>query len=275
VPRLEGSKGDKDIVERIRRKLNAADPRRNDDGLYLNREKGRFEYERIRTFAEDSAPMTQGWRYLALSLFDPNTVSNGAGGGKETHSRLKSTGQGKAAYYYEIGQRMRLKADRVKTLAQARAQGGQAGKMAAVANENSVDGVDVLIREPDEDEVLLRAEMRGLLDGVLEGGKELSRLRGRAEERAAAAVVAGEGRENADGHDEADVDGGLHGVEKAESTARPNGLAGQNQNQNQNQNRRQHQPRDGTAARPRAEPADVDMPDADADADADGDADDD
>lgn len=181
VPRLEGSKGDQDVVERIRRKLNVVDPRRDDEDLYVNREKGRFEYERIRTFAEDSAPMTQGFRYLALSLFDPDNQTTTTP--HHQFSRLKTSGQGKAAYYYEIGQRMRLKADRVKTLAQARKEGGQAqaGKLAAVANENSVDGVDVRIREADEDEHLLRAEFRGAVDGVFDAGGELARLRMKAE----------------------------------------------------------------------------------------------
>lgn len=237
VPRLEGSRSDKDIVERIRRKLNVADPRRDDDDLYLNREKGRFEYERIRTFAEDSAPMTQGWRYLALSLFDPDTLPSQ--GGKQIHSRPRNSGQGKAAYYYPIGQRMRLKADRVKTLAQARVQGGQAGKMAAVANENSVDGVDLLIREPDEDEKLLRAETRALVDRVFEGSEELRELRERAAERE---------EDDAD----ADEEGEGNGDAQASGGRQPiNGIG------------------IGIGT---AEPADVDMADADADADADMDA---
>ena len=260
VPRLEGSKGDKDIVEKIRRKLNPADPRRDDRDLYLNKEKGRFEYERIRTFAEDSAPMTHGWRYLALSLFDPDTVSSGAGD-KEVHSRLKKSGQGRAAYYYEIGQRMRLKADRVKTLAQARAQGGQAGKVAAVANEYSVDGVDVLIREPDEDEVLMRAETRALVDRVFEGSKELRELRRRAEERDkerelnGVLATSGQPGPGGNGKVDADAEGDIDGTP----------------------NRRASRPVNGTTASGRGADtadADIEMADADADTDADGDIDD-
>lgn len=260
VPRSEGSKGDKDVVERIRRKLNPADPRRDDESLYLNKEKGRFEYERIRTFAEDSAPMTHGWRYLALSLFDPDTVSSAAGG-KAVHSRLLNSGQGRAAYYYEIGQRMRLKADRVKTLAQARAQGGQAGKVAAVANEYSVDGVDILIREPDDDEVLMRAETRALVDRVFEGSRELRELRRRAEEREKerelndVSVTAGQPAPAGNGKLDADAEG--------DTDETPNGRASR--------------PVNGTTASGRGAEtadADVEMADADADLDADGDIDD-
>lgn len=270
VPRLEGSKGNRDVVERIRRKLNVADPRRDDEELYLNREKGRFEYERIRTFAEDSAPMTQGWRYLALSLFDPDSIPSSSGDEKEIYSRLKATGQGKAAYYYEIGQRMRLKADRVKTLAQARAQGGQAGKMAAVANENSVDGVDVLIREPDEDELLLRAETRALVDRMFDGSEELKLLRRRAEERAR--HNQGNGRNKDDGDvepdpdpdpdPESDVDGEVGRAHNA--NPRRNGTAGGHHSL--------APPGNGTAAAADYS-ADVDMLDVDADTDADADAD--
>jgi RNA polymerase II-associated factor 1 len=245
VPRLEGSRGDKDMVERIRRKLNVADPRRDDEHLYLNRDKGRFEYERIRTFAEDSAPMTRGWRYLALSLFDPDTLSSGSSGGDEVHSRLKIIGQGKAAYYYQIGQRMRLKADRVKTLAQSRAHGGQAGKMAAVANENSVDGVDVLIREPDEDEMLMRAETRALVDRMFEeGSEELNRLRRRAEAR--------------DGEAEHVVD-----EQGAGERNDVDGEVGQNR----------HEPGLVNGRVAAADRADIEMLDADGDMDVDGDGD--
>ena len=255
VPRLEGTRGDKDIVDRIRRKLNVADPRHDDQDLYVNREKGRFEYERVRTFAEDSAPMTHGWRYLALSLFDPDSLSSPSSGlgtrvGKETYSRLKNTGQGKAAYYYEIGQRMRLKADRLKTLAQARTQGGQAGKMAAVDNEDSVDGIDVLIREPDPDEMLLRAETRATVDREFRMSAELEELRRAAKDRA-----------NQD-EEEGDADGDPDEAPKTRPTQNGSGLVA-------DQDWHGHEAADRTSpgADTGAEPADVEMADADADAD--------
>lgn len=249
VPRLAdpgSGRADKDIVDRIRRKLNIADARRDDDALYLNRAKGRFEYERIRTFAEDSAPMTHGWRYLAVSLFDPDALPKTDGAGEPLHSRLASTGQGAAAYYYEIGQRMRLKADRVKTLAQAKASGGQAGKMAAVANENSVDGVDVLIREPDPEERLFRAETRALVDRRWADGEELRALRSAVEEMSGGEEL-DEGGQGEGGE--------LLGRNGVEASSGDRGAAV-----------------NGTAAAGR-QLSDVEMLDADADADAEGDFD--
>lgn len=277
VPRLEGSKGDKLVMERIRRKLNTADPHCDDEELYLNREKGRFEYERIRTFAEDSAPMTQGWRYLAISLFDPDNLSSksgDAGRGNQIHSRLQSSGQGKAAYYYEIGQRMRLKADRVKTLAQARAQGGQAGKMAAVANENSVDGVDVLVREPDDDELLFRMEARATVDTAFEASTELKRLRRKVEMRKREEEMDEERlddrNEDGDGNGGGDVSGGSE-ADKTNSTAKARGTVDGHAPPPASIQR--DTDRTGRSTGAAEASADVDMVDAEADSDLDADAD--
>lgn len=169
-------KNEPDVTSRLRQALNSANPSRDDPSLYTNQEKQRFEFDRIRTLNDSTVRGEHQWRYLALSLFDPARVPS------DTPSRLRDSDQGKAAYYYQIGQRTRLKADRTKTLAHYHRELGRVTQVAA-PNPDSIDGMDVLVRDPNEDEEFLRAQVRGELDAKFNASEEMKEMRARDEQR--------------------------------------------------------------------------------------------
>ena len=91
---------------RIRKILNNADPNKDDPSLWegLNDHDGdqRIAYRRIKTHPINKQEMVNSSRFMALSLFNPDTAPK--------NSRLEASGR--AAYYYPVEQRLRMRADR-------------------------------------------------------------------------------------------------------------------------------------------------------------------
>lgn len=117
VPKRVG----KDIVQAVKRKLNSADPSRNEDasyeGLYevgdpLPGQDVGIDYVKERSFGTVSSDFPNNkastLRFVAVSLWDADSAPR--------HSRLRNEigGLERAAYYYPIGQRTRVRTDRGK-----------------------------------------------------------------------------------------------------------------------------------------------------------------
>jgi len=98
----------KDSASRIRKILNDADPDKDDpslwEGLNDHDSEQRIAYQRIKTYPIYKQETVNSSRFMALSLFNPATAHG--------NSRLKP--YGKAAYYYPVEQRLRMRADRGK-----------------------------------------------------------------------------------------------------------------------------------------------------------------
>ena len=159
IPRVVG----REALHKIKRKLNDADLAKNDDGLYegLYDKQGAgtqpgIDYEKARTYTAPTADSTDGTRFMALSLRDPERAHD--------HSRLKE----RAAYYYPVGQRIRLKIDRAKATQQ------KVDRPADDESQNAIDGIRLMVREPTLAEVVARARYRAEVDSAFK--EEYERL---------------------------------------------------------------------------------------------------
>ena len=153
VPRRPGV----DVVAAVKRKLNVMDPDRDDDrgyeGLYTPGEPRPgadvgFDYVKERSFGAVSTetPNVQfdTLRFMAISLFDSETAGEYSRLGDET------TAIDKAAYYYPILQKMRIKGDREKV---------RKGRDAGEAGEK-FSHIKLTIRDPDVEEKFVRGQFR-------------------------------------------------------------------------------------------------------------------
>ncbi|PGH33316.1 RNA polymerase II-associated factor 1 [[Emmonsia] crescens] len=151
----------------IKNCLNVSNPHRDDAGNYTHEAAGSDEttlnhhrYDRIRTYATSSQNLhpEQKYKDVALVLFDPHEAAAAMTLKSATTAipyRLKQ----KAAYYYPILGKTRLKPERARTIAQA----GLAPTRPK-ANEDQVHQIQVVVRDPDESEGYKRASHRAQVD---------------------------------------------------------------------------------------------------------------
>ncbi|KAJ6108589.1 hypothetical protein N7523_009912 [Penicillium sp. IBT 18751x] len=135
-------------AKKIRKSMNINDPDRDDDSLYTHEGpdgKKFHRYDRARTYATSMQSLNtdQKQRDIALTLFKPN------------EGETKQT----AAYYYPILGKTRLKPERARTIAQA----GLAPN-ATQTQEDQIDQMQVVVRDPDEAEVYKRSLHRANID---------------------------------------------------------------------------------------------------------------
>ncbi|KAJ5994026.1 hypothetical protein N7451_009750 [Penicillium sp. IBT 35674x] len=135
-------------VKKIGISMDPKNPNRDNEELFAHEgaEGNRFHrYDRVRTYATSAQTLNtdQKQRDIALTLFQPTEG--------ETKQR--------AAYYYPILGKTRLKPERARTIAQA----GLA-PTASQVKEDQIDQMQVAVRDPDESEVYKRALHRANID---------------------------------------------------------------------------------------------------------------
>jgi len=146
--------GDEDAVLGIKRKLDINDPDNNDPELYtddLGDDRRAFKYPRVRTYethnqtGDDENPYNDT---VAIALHDPETE---VGHVPRTTRRLA-----KAAYFYPISTRMAIKPKR------------KIGMPMIANEEEKPDELNLMIVEPDEDDIGRVREHQGSLDPSLQ-----------------------------------------------------------------------------------------------------------
>jgi hypothetical protein len=157
VPRRAGA----EVVTAVKRKLNIMDPDRDDDrgyeGLYVPGEPNPqadvgIDYVKERTFGAVSTetPNVQfdTLRFMAVSLFDSESAGQNSrlGAGSDLIDR--------AAYYYPIIQKMRVRADREKI---------RKGRNAGEAGEKW-NYIKLRVRDPNIEEKFVRGQFRADID---------------------------------------------------------------------------------------------------------------
>ncbi|KMW66763.1 hypothetical protein BDDG_11715 [Blastomyces dermatitidis ATCC 18188] len=153
----------------IKNSLNVCNSHRDDAENYTHEATGSDEtplkyhrYDRIRTYATSLQQLNPEQKYkdVALVLFDPAEAAAEESTYKSSSTttiphRLKQ----KAAYYYPILGKTRLKPERARTIAQA----GLAPTRPK-AKEEQVHQIQVVVRDPDEAEEYKRASHRAQVD---------------------------------------------------------------------------------------------------------------
>ncbi|OJD17044.1 hypothetical protein AJ78_02839 [Emergomyces pasteurianus Ep9510] len=151
----------------IKSSLNVSNPHRDDPENYTHEAAGSDEttskhhrYDRIRTYATSSQNLhpEQKYKDVALVLFDPQE-SGPAMTLKSPTTTIPYRLKQKAAYYYPILGKTRLKPERARTIAQA----GLAPTRPK-AREDQVHQIQVVVRDPDEAEGYKRASHRAQVD---------------------------------------------------------------------------------------------------------------
>ncbi|KAL4903623.1 hypothetical protein BDW74DRAFT_155860 [Aspergillus multicolor] len=146
-------KKDRESVKHIRATLDLSNPDRDDESLYTHEGADNMKfhrYDRQRTYATNSQTLGNAQRQtdIALTLYDPaEAKSNGAPQAQ------------KAAYYYTILSKTRLKPERSRTIAQAGLAPTQ-----PTTKEDQVHQMQVVVRDPGEDEAYKRSTWRGVID---------------------------------------------------------------------------------------------------------------
>jgi hypothetical protein len=158
VPRRPGA----DVVAAVKRKFDVLSPDRDDDkeyeGLYVPGEPNPYadvgiDYIKERSFGAVSTETPnvefETLRFMAISLFDSETAGE--------YSRLGegATGVDKAAYYYPIIQKMRVRPDREKIRARGRDTGDA---------DEKFNYIKLTVRDPDIAEKFVRAQFRNDID---------------------------------------------------------------------------------------------------------------
>lgn len=146
----------KESAKDVLASMHLPNPDRNSEELYTNEgpDHSKFHrYTRIRTYATSAQTLGADNRQkdIALTLFDPAEL-------KEGQASEVSTKQ-KAAYYYPILGKTRLKPERARTIAQA----GLAPTRPKT-KEDQVDQLQVVVRDPDDAEVYKRGLHRAAID---------------------------------------------------------------------------------------------------------------
>ncbi|KAL2834432.1 hypothetical protein BDW59DRAFT_168690 [Aspergillus cavernicola] len=145
--------GNKDSVKNIRASLQSSNPDRDNEDFYSNEGADNMKFHRFdrsRTYATSSQTLTdsQKQKDIALALFDPTES-------KDSHAPQTQ----KAAFYYPILGKTRLKPERSRTIAQA----GLAPTKPK-SKEDQVDQMQVVVRDPDEAELYKRSLHRAAID---------------------------------------------------------------------------------------------------------------
>jgi hypothetical protein len=158
VPRRPGG----DVVAAVKRKLNVMNPDRDDDngyeGLYVPGEPRPgadvgIDYVKERSFGAVSTETPnvhyETLRFMAVTLFDSESAGE--------YSRLAGEGTAveKAAYYYPIIQRMRVRADREKI----RSRGRNTGEA-----DQKWNYIKLTVQDPDIEQKAVRAQFRDEID---------------------------------------------------------------------------------------------------------------
>lgn len=152
-----------DAISKIKATLNTARSHKDDDTLYTEEDEDSknkfFRFPRLRSYETAHQVLEQlTLRSVALSLFDPETA---------TESSHLSEGS-KAAYYYPISQKTKLRPERKPI-----AQGGFAMPRREEIPEDRADQIKLAVREPDAEEIRLRQDSRLEVDSKLrESGQD-------------------------------------------------------------------------------------------------------
>ncbi|KAI5309068.1 hypothetical protein KEM55_004158, partial [Ascosphaera atra] len=147
-------------TESIKETLNMNNPYRDDDENYTHaRESGdrSFRYDRLRTYSTSMVSfnmLENNYKDLAMVLFDPHEKHPGSNKSSTIPHRLTQ----KAAYYYPILTKTRLKPERARVLSQA----GLA--LTRGKAEPVVDQIQLALRDPNDEEAIRRAEHRAQID---------------------------------------------------------------------------------------------------------------
>ncbi|PWY73611.1 Paf1-domain-containing protein [Aspergillus heteromorphus CBS 117.55] len=146
----------KDAARNVTASLRMSNPDRENEELYTHEgaDGAKFHrYDRLRTYATSAQTLgnDQKQRDVALTLFDPSELREGQRGDLDSKQ--------KAAYYYPILGKTRLKPERARTIAQA----GLAPTLGKT-KEEQVDQIQVVVRDPDEAEVYKRSLHRAAID---------------------------------------------------------------------------------------------------------------
>lgn len=141
-------------TQKIKHSLDMSNPDRDDQDNYTHDDgESRFHrYDRVRTYATSSQTLNrdQKQRDIALTLYDP---------AEDTMASARS-GVQKAAYYYPIISKTRLKPERTRKIAKA----GLAPSLSQSTREDQADQIHLRVRDPDEAEVYKRALHRAAVD---------------------------------------------------------------------------------------------------------------
>ena len=153
---------DETTARNLKRKFDPEDPSRDSSELYTNASQDAdapdsFRYNNIRTYETDSTTDLRQFPYaeVAVALYDPEPSSKEMNGTSGETLRL----QQKAAYYYPIQLKTRLKPRRTVNLTQM----GLAPR-AVQEDPNKIDVVEVTVQDPDEEEAALRQKAAEELD---------------------------------------------------------------------------------------------------------------
>lgn len=183
---------------KVRKALNDANPDKDDPFLWedladpANEGVSGISFEKVRMYPTAVQQPVNSSRFTAISLFDPD---------KMPASTARRKAQGRAAYYYPIFERLRLRADR--------ARAGRSG--GPVLNEDNADIPDRLViaaRELTAAEKVARYHYRGQHDSNF--AAEYRKMEAEAEAAAAAdeeAALASAAPEPTADDDEHDDDG--------------------------------------------------------------------
>lgn len=141
-------------TQKIKRSLDMSNPDRDDQDNYTHDDGERrfHRYDRIRTYATSSQTLNQDQkqRDIALTLYDP---------AEDSMAPSRPEVQ-KAAYYYPIISKTRLKPERTRKIAKA----GLAPSLSQTTREDQADQIHLRVRDPDEAEVYKRALHRAAVD---------------------------------------------------------------------------------------------------------------
>ncbi|KAE8359875.1 hypothetical protein BDV27DRAFT_149201 [Aspergillus caelatus] len=143
----------KDSIKKVLASMHIYNPNRDNEELYTHEgsDNSKFHrFDRMRTFATSAQTLggDNKQKDIAVTLFNPSEA-------KEDYLSSKQ----KAAYYYPILGKTRLKPERARTIAQA----GLAPTRPKT-KEDQVDQIQVVVRDPDEAEVYKRSLHRAAID---------------------------------------------------------------------------------------------------------------
>ncbi|KAF9893854.1 actin-like protein arp8 [Aspergillus nanangensis] len=145
----------KEAAKNVLASFQLSNPDRDSDELYTHEgaDNAKFHrYDRVRTYATSAQTLggDHKQRDIAVTIFDPSRVNE-----QTAHTPSKQ----KAAYYYPILGKTRLKPERARTIAQA----GLAPTRPKT-KEDQVDQIQVVVRDPDEAELYKRGLHRAAID---------------------------------------------------------------------------------------------------------------
>ncbi|KAI9793140.1 MAG: hypothetical protein M1833_000825 [Piccolia ochrophora] len=148
---------DPESLPNISRMLDVNAPDRDDPSHYTNDKKS-FRFGRIRAYetVSQSTSASSKFNEIAITLYDPPTQENGVTDGTPSKRQKQ-----KAAYYYPIIQKTQVRPRRAANIG---ALGMQGAKREEEMDGDTVDLIDITIRDPDDAEAKRRAQHRDQYD---------------------------------------------------------------------------------------------------------------